>query len=72
MKGKYFESYVEQGQRVTKGQTLLTFELEKIKQEGYVTQTPIIVTNTHNYSDVLVKNSNNIIDFNYELLVLKS
>ncbi|MGM7719815.1 beta-glucoside-specific PTS transporter subunit IIABC [Metabacillus sp. Hm71] len=71
LNGKYFESYVEQGQRVTKGQTLLTFELEKIKQEGYVTQTPIIVTNTHNYSDVLVKNSNQNIDFNHELLVLK-
>ncbi|WP_299833131.1 beta-glucoside-specific PTS transporter subunit IIABC [uncultured Metabacillus sp.] len=72
LNGKYFESYVEQGHRVTKGQTLLTFELEKIKQEGYVTQTPIIVTNTHNYSDVLVKNSNQNIDFNHELLVLKS
>ncbi|WP_231597472.1 beta-glucoside-specific PTS transporter subunit IIABC [Bacillus sp. SA1-12] len=72
LNGKYFESYVEQGQRVTKGQTLLTFELEKIKQEGFVTQTPIIVTNTHNYSDVIVKNSNQNIDFNNELLVLKS
>jgi PTS system beta-glucosides-specific IIC component len=72
LNGKYFESNVEQGQRVTKGQTLLTFELEKIKQEGYVTQTPIIVTNTHNYSDVIVKNSNQNIDFNNELLVLKS
>jgi beta-glucoside PTS system EIICBA component len=49
LKGKYFEAHIEQGQRITKGQTLLTFDLEKIKQAGYVTQTPIIITNSHNY-----------------------
>lgn len=72
LNGKYFEAYVEQGQSVTKGQTLLMFDLEKIKQAGYVTQTPIIVTNTHNYSDVLTNSSNRNIDFNNELLVLKA
>ncbi|MFJ7974390.1 beta-glucoside-specific PTS transporter subunit IIABC [Peribacillus sp. NPDC096379] len=71
LNGKYFEAHVEQGQKVTKGQTLLTFDLEKIRQAGYVTQTPIIVTNTHNYSDVITNNSNRNIDFNNELLVLK-
>ncbi|MBD1381009.1 beta-glucoside-specific PTS transporter subunit IIABC [Metabacillus arenae] len=72
LNGKYFEAHVEQGQRITKGQTLLTFELEKIKQAGYVTQTPIIVTNTHNYSDVITNISNKNIDLNNELLVLKA
>ncbi|WP_049682748.1 glucose PTS transporter subunit IIA [Peribacillus loiseleuriae] len=71
LNGKYFEAYVEQGQRVSQGQTLLTFDLEKIKQAGYVTQTPIIVTNTYNYSDVITNNSNRNIDFNNELLILK-
>jgi beta-glucoside PTS system EIICBA component len=72
LKGKYFEAHIEQGQRITKGQTLLTFDLEKIKQAGYVTQTPIIITNSHNYSDVITNNSNNGIDFNHDLLVLKA
>ena len=71
LNGKYFEAHVEQGQRITKGQTLLTFDLEKIKQAGYVTQTPIIITNTHNYSDVIINDSNKNIDFNNELLALK-
>jgi beta-glucoside PTS system EIICBA component len=72
LNGKYFEAHVEQGQRIIKGQTLLTFDLEKIKQAGYVTQTPIIITNTHKYSDVITNNSNRNIDFNNELLVLKA
>lgn len=72
LNGKYFDAHVEQGQRITKGQTLLTFDLERIKQAGYLTQTPVIVTNSQNYSDVITNNSNHRIDFNHELLVLKA
>ncbi|MNV89997.1 PTS system beta-glucoside-specific EIIBCA component [compost metagenome] len=72
LNGKYFEAHVEGGQRITKGQTLLTFDLEKIKQEGYVTQTPVIVTNTYNYTDVVSESSHNYIDFNNALLVVKA
>lgn len=72
LNGKYFEAYVEQGQRIKKGQTLLTFDLENIKREGYITQTPIIVTNTNIYSDIIANHSNQNIDFNNELLVIKA
>lgn len=50
LNGKYFEAFVEAEQQVTKGQLLLTFDLDKIKAEGYVTQVPIVVTNTPKYS----------------------
>ncbi|WP_315792374.1 beta-glucoside-specific PTS transporter subunit IIABC [Paenibacillus sp. BIC5C1] len=72
LNGKYFEAFVEEGQRITKGQTLLTFDLDKIKQEGYITQTPIIVTNSYNYSDVVSESSHENIDFNNALLVVKA
>ncbi|MNB85099.1 PTS system beta-glucoside-specific EIIBCA component [compost metagenome] len=72
LNGKYFEAHIVQGQRVTMGQTLLTFDLEKIKQEGYITQTPVIVTNTYNYSDVVSECSHNYIDFSNALLVVKA
>ncbi len=72
LNGKYFEAFVEEGQRITKGQTLLTFDLEKIKQEGYITQTPVIVTNTYLYSDVITDSSYRNIDFNEELLLVKA
>jgi PTS system beta-glucosides-specific IIC component len=50
--GKYFEAFVEAGQPVAKGQLLLTFDLDKIKAEGYVTQVPVVVTNTPQYSTI--------------------
>ena len=50
LNGQYFEAHVKQGDRIKQGQTLLTFELEKIREAGFVTQTPVVVTNTGNYS----------------------
>lgn len=50
--GKYFEAFVETGQPVTKGQLLVTFDLAKLREEGYVTQVPVVITNTHQYSTI--------------------
>lgn len=65
LNGKFFEAHVKQGDKIKQGQTLLTFDLENIREAGYVTQTPVVVTNTGNYSDVKhdalgIKNSNNV------------
>lgn len=50
--GQYYESHVEDGARIKKGDLLLTFDLEKIKGEGYDVITPIIVTNSAEYQSV--------------------
>ncbi|MFP3155295.1 PTS system trehalose-specific EIIBC component [Lachnospiraceae bacterium ZAX-1] len=44
--GKYFTSHVEQDDKVKKGDLLIEFDIEKIKQAGYEIGTPIIVTNS--------------------------
>lgn len=51
--GKYFESYIEQGARVSKGEKLVSFDIEGIKSEGYSVVTPVIITNTADYLDVV-------------------
>lgn len=51
--GQYFTSHIQEGDRVKAGQLLLEFDVEKIKAAGYDTVTPIIVTNSHDYTDVL-------------------
>ena len=51
--GKYFTAHVKAGDKVTVGSPLVDFDLEGIKGEGYDIVTPVIVTNSAEYSSVL-------------------
>ncbi|GGP08452.1 beta-glucoside-specific PTS transporter subunit IIABC [Oceanobacillus neutriphilus] len=51
--GLHYSPKVEQGQRIKKGDLILEFDLEAIKKEGYPVITPIIVTNSSDFADVL-------------------
>ncbi|MGG1619471.1 beta-glucoside-specific PTS transporter subunit IIABC [Paenibacillus sp. NRS-1782] len=53
LKGQFFDKRVKEGDIVTQGQLLLEFDIEQIKAAGYPTTTPIIVTNSAKYLDVL-------------------
>ena len=46
LKGQYFEAHVSAGDRVKKGDLLLDFDMEKIKEAGYEVVTPVIICNT--------------------------
>lgn len=67
--GKYFEAFVKQGDKIKKGQTLVTFDIEKISSEGYCLETPVIVTNFSDYVDVISKASKTT-DDNEELITV--
>jgi len=56
LEGKYFTQLVEQGAKVKQGDLLVKFDIKKIKEAGYQVITPVIITNTDNYSDVLASN----------------
>ncbi|GLI84264.1 PTS beta-glucoside transporter subunit EIIBCA [Rossellomorea marisflavi] len=58
--GKHFTSHVKMGDHVKAGDLLLTFDLEKIKQEGYEVVTPVIITNTADYMEVLSMENTNV------------
>ena len=47
--GKGFTVHVSQGDRVKQGQLLLEVDLNVVKQAGYATQTPVIVTNSADF-----------------------
>lgn len=53
LKGEGFEAQVKQGDHVSAGDLLVKFNLDTIKEAGYSTITPIVITNTNDYSDVL-------------------
>lgn len=52
LEGKYFTPHVTEGQQVKKGDLLLEFDIEGIKKEGYELVTPVVVTNSADFSDV--------------------
>jgi beta-glucoside PTS system EIICBA component len=53
--GTPFSLHVKDGDKVQKGDLLLTFDKDFIEKKGLKTITPIIITNTHAYADVIVE-----------------
>lgn len=53
LKGQHFNLHVKDGDPIRHGQLLIDFDLDAIQQAGYDTTTPVIVTNTPNYLEVL-------------------
>ena len=52
LNGQYFEAHVKTGDTVKKGDLLVSFDMEAIKKAGYKLTTPMIVTNTDEYSQI--------------------
>ena len=60
LQGKYFSPQVQVNEEVKKGQLLLNFDLEKIKEEGYDTTTPVIITNSKDFNSVQIEKQSTI------------
>ena len=50
--GKHFEAHVAVGQKVKKGDLLISFDIPAIQAAGYLCTTPMIVCNTDDYQSV--------------------
>ncbi len=53
LEGKHFNPKAVQGQNVKRGDILAEFDLDALKEEGFDVKTPIIVTNSGQYTDVI-------------------
>ena len=53
LKGQHYETLVKDGDPVDVGTPLLKVDLDAVKAAGYDTITPVIVTNSMDYSDVI-------------------
>lgn len=60
LEGKGFKGMVKDGDKITKGQTLIEFDIDYITKEGYCLETPVLVTNADNYLDVISENKDNV------------
>ena len=53
LEGTHFHPVIQQGERVTVGQKLLEFDMEEIRKAGYSLITPVVITNSSQYLDIL-------------------
>lgn len=59
LEGKGFTANIKQGDRITKGQTLVTFDMDMIKEQGYSVITPVVIPNHSNFLEVVETKSTN-------------
>ncbi|MHC1681843.1 MAG: beta-glucoside-specific PTS transporter subunit IIABC [Clostridiaceae bacterium] len=67
--GKYFTPKVSQGDNIKLGDVLLEFDADAIKNEGYLLTTPVVVTNSDNYLDV-IETDKETVDYKDNLLAI--
>ena len=52
LNGQFFEAHVSDGQKINKGDLLITFDIDGIKKAGYKTTTPMIICNSDDYTSI--------------------
>ena len=71
MKGEGFDVAVSAGDRVEVGQTLLTYDLEFVKEKAKDIITPCVVTNMDSVANIEVLKLNESVDFSQEVAKVK-
>jgi PTS system beta-glucosides-specific IIC component len=69
--GKHFTAKIKQGDRVKQGDLLIEFDMKSIENQGYSLITPVIVTNSGDYTEVIETNSNEVINGDKLLTAVK-
>ncbi|MDR3596554.1 beta-glucoside-specific PTS transporter subunit IIABC [Clostridium sp.] len=69
LEGKHFTPKAKQGDTVKAGDVLLEFDIKAIKNEGYSVITPVIITNSDQYLDV-IETDKKAINYKEDLLTV--
>ncbi|WP_341347499.1 beta-glucoside-specific PTS transporter subunit IIABC [Paenibacillus sp. FSL H3-0469] len=69
LKGKHFTPRAKQGDTVTKGQLLMEFDVAAIREAGYTLTTPVIISNSGDYLDVIETDKKSV-DYRENLLTV--
>lgn len=71
LNGNGFKSFVQTGDKVVSGEKLVEFDIEVIRAAGLSPITPIIVTNTNDFTEVLPTKDGNVVRGDYLMDVVK-
>lgn len=70
LQGQFFKSYVQVGQHIPKETKIISFDIDKIEQQGLDLTTSIIVVNSQLYKNI--EGSNQVeVDYNDKLLAIQ-
>lgn len=67
--GKGFKAFVSAGDKVKKGQKIITFDKKIIEEEGYLLETPVIITNSDDLLDI-IETSEKVVKAKDELMTV--
>lgn len=70
LNGEHFETKVEMGDTITRGQTLLVFDREKIEQAGYAMTSPVILTDAPSMESLNIINDSDKVTPETKLFVV--
>lgn len=70
LNGEFYEAHIKDGDRISKGQLLITFDKAAIEEKGYQTITPVIISNTDKYATV-AKTKTDTLNMGEDLIYLK-
>lgn len=70
LEGKFFTSHISDGDKITKGQLLVEFDIDGIKGEGYSLETPMVITNSDDFGRITILDKQQINEFE-DLITVK-
>lgn len=70
LNGEFYEAHIKDGDRISQGQLLITFDKAAIEEKGYKTITPVIISNTDEYATVAMTEKNTL-NMGEDLIYLK-
>ncbi|MGC6767516.1 beta-glucoside-specific PTS transporter subunit IIABC [Enterococcus sp. LJL51] len=71
LNGEGFETFVKAGDKISKGELLVQFDPELITSKGYSIETPVVITNSNSFLDVLDLSQENVLHGEDFLVVVK-
>jgi PTS system, N-acetylglucosamine-specific IIBC component len=71
LKGKGFEAFVKEGDKVKLGDLLIRADLDLLKENNYNTITPVVVVNTDDYKEVCPIKDNEMVSVGDKIMKVK-
>ncbi len=60
LKEGLFKKYKEQGMKIKKGETLISFDMSTLQKMEYCLETAVILSNSNQYLDVIQTNNSQV------------